>query len=301
MSGKDAARRAQASTATRAAKGPAESPSAPAAGAAQGSEARGKDLDPHAVPNVDPGATPASADPSKETTASGTNGRVVSMVGAPGASPFDGAADGSPQGNGDARGRAFMATQIVPAQEAAVDALSTPGQEFQLPSAHEAPAPAPEGAALRVAVPQAMAAFHLTQAAGAEMALPVETPAAALPPETTDSIVQSFRLQYQKGGGDAIVHIKPEHLGPVTVSLRVENGVVSAVVSAENPAVAEWLKSNEHVLRDGLASSGLHLERFAVRRDGRSPDEGQKGYREPEQRDRRRRSLHPASTFEVTV
>jgi hypothetical protein len=122
-----------------------------------------------------------------------------------------------------------------------------------------------------------------------------------LPRETSESIIQSLRVQYQRGGGDAVVHIKPEHLGPVSVSLRVENGSVTAVVNAENPAVAEWLKANEHLLRDGLASSGLHLERFAVKRDGQPPDDGRKGWRAPDDRARRRRALEPESTFEITV
>jgi flagellar hook-length control protein FliK len=129
---------------------------------------------------------------------------------------------------------------------------------------------------------------------------PIET-SGPLPRETSDSIIQSIRLQYLRGGGDAVVHIKPEHLGPVSVSLRVENGSVSAVVNAENPAVAEWLKANEHLLREGLASSGLHLERFAITRDGHPPEGDRKGWRAPEDRARRRRALEPESTFEITV
>ena len=108
-------------------------------------------------------------------------------------------------------------------------------------------------------------------------------------------------MQYQLGGGDAVVHIKPEHLGPVSVSVRVENGVVSAVVNADNPAVAEWLKANEHILRDGLASSGLHLERFAVRRDGQPSDDRGRHWRPPVDQARRRRALQPESTFEISV
>lgn len=122
-----------------------------------------------------------------------------------------------------------------------------------------------------------------------------------LPRETADSIIQSLRMQYQQGGGDAVVHIKPEHLGPVTVSLRVDNGVVTAVVNADDPVVAEWLKANEHMLREGLASSGLHLDRFAVRRDGQPADDPRRHWRPPEPRGRRPRALQPESTFEVTV
>ena len=137
--------------------------------------------------------------------------------------------------------------------------------------------------------------------AEAASAATFQTPRAPLPPETADPIIQSLRMQYQLGGGDAVVHIKPEHLGPVSVSVRVENGVVSAVVNADNPAVAEWLKANEHILRDGLASSGLHLERFAVRRDGQPSDDRGRHWRPPADQARRRRALQPESTFEISV
>lgn len=179
-----------------------------------------------------------------------------------------------------------------------------------------AKAAAPEHHATRVVPPQEPAAATVeapklltlpgqiqqfqTIGAEVEMPAPPETQG-PLPRETAESIIQSVRLQYHRGGGDAVVHIKPEHLGPVSVSLRVENGSVSAVVNAENPAVAEWLKANEHLLRDGLASSGLHLERFAIKRDGHPPDDGRKGWQPPDGRERRRRALKPDSTFEITV
>jgi hypothetical protein len=156
---------------------------------------------------------------------------------------------------------------------------------------------APRVTPLGTAAPQplpAAAHFDIPPAA------PTDVPRGPLPAETSESIIQSLRMQYQRGGGDAIVHIKPEHLGPVTVSMRVENGAVTAVIDADNPAVAEWLRANEHVLRDGLASSGLHLERFTVKRDGQSPDESRKHWRPPDP-PQRRRSLQPQSTFEITV
>jgi flagellar hook-length control protein FliK len=124
-----------------------------------------------------------------------------------------------------------------------------------------------------------------------------EAPAA----DTTDRLVQSLRMQFQRGGGDAVVHIRPEHLGPLTVSVRVENGVVSARVHADNPLVVEWLQSNEQTLREGLRSSGLHLDRLVIHRDddpsARTPQrEDARG-----RRDQRRRQDSAQSTFEITV
>lgn len=193
----------------------------------------------------------------------------------------------------------------------AVEVPREPLVEFVRPSAEpHAPrvvAPEPAAQTLAEAAPRTVV-LHTSapmqpEVTGGEFEIasaPPET-RGPLPRETSESIVQSLRMQYQRGGGDAVVHIKPEHLGPVSVSLRVENGSVSAVVNAENPAVAEWLKANEHLLRDGLAASGLHLERFAIKRDGQSPEDGRKGWRAPDDRARRRRALEPESTFEITV
>ena len=208
--------------------------------------------------------------------------------------------DTSSQGRNDDANRSFAENAIPLVSELTGEAVKAALPDLQV---HAGPdvAGAPAESAVRVAVPASLGAFQVTQIPGYGVAAPVPAPASPLPAETASSIIQSIRMQYQAGGGDAIVHIKPEHLGPVSVSLRVENGVVSAVVTAENPAVAEWLKANEHMLRDGLSSSGLHLERFAVRRDGHPAEDEPKGYRQPEPKERRRRLLQPESTFEVTV
>jgi flagellar hook-length control protein FliK len=84
---------------------------------------------------------------------------------------------------------------------------------------------------------------------------------------TTDQIVQAIRVQFRDGIGDAVIRLKPEHLGEVSVSLRVEQHSVSATVHAEVPAVRQWLESQESSLRTSLSEQGLHLGEFAVRED----------------------------------
>jgi flagellar hook-length control protein FliK len=147
----------------------------------------------------------------------------------------------------------------------------------------------------------AMASHRLAEfesaARATDGAMPAHTPAA----DTSERIVQSLRLQFQRGGGDAIVHIKPEHLGPLTVSLRVENGTVSARVIADNPAVVEWLQSNEHTLRDGLKANGLQLDRLVINRD-QDPSSRTPHRESPEsRRGPLRRPSEGQSTFEITV
>lgn len=147
----------------------------------------------------------------------------------------------------------------------------------------------------------AMASHRLAQFEAAANALETagftHTPAA----DTPERIVQSLRMQFQRGGGDAIVHIKPEHLGPLTISLRVENGTVSARVIADNPVAAEWLQANEHTLRDGLKANGLQLDRLVINRD-QDPSSRTPHRESPEsRRGQHRRFDARQSTFAVTV
>jgi flagellar hook-length control protein FliK len=118
-------------------------------------------------------------------------------------------------------------------------------------------------------------------------------------PDTPHRLVQSLRMQFLRGGGDAVVQLQPEHLGPVTVSLRVEQGSVEARITAANPVVAEWLQANHETLREGLQASGLTLDRLQVDRDGQSPDRRQR--REAPARQRFRQSPEAKSTFELTI
>ena len=125
-------------------------------------------------------------------------------------------------------------------------------------------------------------------------------PAADVPDaDTPHRLVQSMRLQFLRGGGEAIVQLHPEHLGQVTVSLRVEQGSVAARITAAAPVVAEWLEARQQSLRDGLQANGLTLDRLSIDRDGRSPDRRER--REPPPRQRFRQSAEPQSTFELTI
>ncbi len=87
-------------------------------------------------------------------------------------------------------------------------------------------------------------------------------------------LVRAMRLQVAGGVGEARIQLDPEHLGAVTVNLRVEGGVVSAVVTAEQAGVRQWIESHEASLRQALAEQGLLLDRLHVERDGRPPGEG---------------------------
>jgi flagellar hook-length control protein FliK len=120
-------------------------------------------------------------------------------------------------------------------------------------------------------------------------------------------LVQSLRVQFRDGIGEAVLKLKPEHLGSVQISLRVENGAIKATVQAEAPAVRQWLESHQDTLRTGLAEQGLRLDRFVVEPEGepkRATDERNRQREQEQQRrrqQRRRQSENDPPVFEVTV
>lgn len=128
----------------------------------------------------------------------------------------------------------------------------------------------------------------------------------ALPAETTTQIVQSIRLQMLRDGGEAHIRLDPRQFGDMTVRVKVEQGQVIARVEADAPVVREWLQSNQHVLRQSLASQQLTLDRLEVheppasdreRRDGESDRGGQQG----QPRQPRRQRPETGESFEVVA
>lgn len=120
---------------------------------------------------------------------------------------------------------------------------------------------------------------------------PMGPAAAAMPASTLEpafeaglprQIVQSIRLRAQNGGGEAHIRLKPDYLGELTVAVKVEQGVVTARLHAETPAVREWMEANQQGLRHSLAEQGLRLDRLTVT--------DQPPTAESDDRDRRRQS-----------
>jgi flagellar hook-length control protein FliK len=216
-----------------------------------------------------------------------------------------------PRGTGERRGQderrpagdeqARDASDRPVAERAAIASalpIADRAEAQEAPASPAAPARSSAVTLLHGAAPVALDHAPLPALAAADSA----APAAALAPDTADRIVQSLRFQVARGGGDAVLHLQPEHLGPVAISLRVGNGAVSAVITADHPAVAEWLQSNQQSLREALEASGLQLERFIVQRDGQSPSDRQRReWLEARRRDFRRRAPQTDSTFEISA
>jgi hypothetical protein len=128
----------------------------------------------------------------------------------------------------------------------------------------------------------------------------------SLPAETANQIVQSLKLQWARGGGEAEIRLEPHHLGELKIALKVEDGRVNARLEAEAPVVREWLQTNQSLLKQSLAEQHLTLEglevvepketRDADRRERESAREGQ-----PRGRQGRRRRAEGGELFEVVA
>jgi flagellar hook-length control protein FliK len=125
---------------------------------------------------------------------------------------------------------------------------------------------------------------------------PAETPG----PENVGRLVQAMRVIARPGAWEANLRLNPEHLGDVSIAIRVERNMVSAVVNAEGAGVRHWLESQEDAVRNGMAEHGLQLDRFIVQRDGQrrdaQPQQEQQGRRQPS-----RRHAAPTERFEIVV
>ena len=163
------------------------------------------------------------------------------------------------------------------------------------------------------------------QAAVAALAVPAATPAvdapatvdlplpavrleqalAALDPDVKNmqSMVRAVRL-FTSGDGvsEARLQLDPEHLGPVALTVRVEQGTVSAHFRAETPAAQRWIETHQQDLRSNLREQGLEVKEVVVTTD---PD-GRRERRQdapPARQARARRTTNGAEEprFEVLV
>jgi hypothetical protein len=148
----------------------------------------------------------------------------------------------------------------------------------------------------------------LTGDARAAAAPPGPLSAAATPlvrpaepaPESLGRLIQAIRVQARGSVSEATVTLQPEHLGEVTIAIRLDRGAVSAVVRAEAANVREWLRGQEESIRNGLSDQGLQLERFVVQRD--RARERREPPPQAQERPRGRRDAGPeAPRFEVAA
>jgi hypothetical protein len=190
--------------------------------------------------------------------------------------------------------RPSLASELARALGEAEAAVETP-----LPAAEPAPAHLPRAAAAASPVPaQPGAPSGPSPAFTAPAAMRAFAPPAEHDDVIVPQLVRAMHLQMVRGVGEARLHLEPHHLGAVSVALRVANGVVSAVVTAEQPSVRHWIEAHESTLRQALADQGLELEKLQVHEDGRSPFDESRRHDEPA---RRRTPRRDTATFELVA
>ncbi len=120
-------------------------------------------------------------------------------------------------------------------------------------------------------------------------------------------LVQSLRVQWAGGEGEARVRLRPEYLGDVVATIKVEHGTVTATLQADTPEVRRWMEANAQTLRDALVEHGLKLDRLIVQSEpapGEPREDQQNRPRGRQQtgehpRQRRPREPHPESAFDL--
>lgn len=258
-----------------------------------GLRAAGTGAAPRSVTNAEADASPSPAVPTTTDGAGDAGPAVVSTAVAepprdgqlPAPAPsLDGVRQTTPADAGDdgtaaQRTSPNVDTALADAMASATDdAVAGPGQGAPSPSAQDREAAAEQhgpAAMDRTAPPlvdaaaiPGVAAWRHAEMDAAVPPMQEAAPSAAGAAGVVDQVVKSLRVQWKQGLGEARIQLRPEHLGPVDVSIKVEGGAVTAVVRAESAQVQEWLLANQQSLRQQLEAAGLRLDDLVVSRDG---------------------------------
>lgn len=141
------------------------------------------------------------------------------------------------------------------------NASSLPGD---LPTASKA-APAANSDAPAFTVPTASP----TQLFGTQSATSSAFGSSVDPSAIVEQVVRSMAMRTQSDGTSEVrMRLSPEHLGEVTLNLKVDGSNVSATAVAQNADVRNALVAHQQQLARSLADSGLKLTSFSVNLSG---------------------------------
>jgi len=215
------------------------------------------------------------------------------------------AAAAKPQTASTADAMTAIESAVVNVEAVAATGTSTGadanGAETREQALPKPPVPSPQsngGETVAVSGPSDGMRFTVNSAAG-NAAYANATPRheeAVLP-----QIVQSIRLHAVQGTTEARVQLKPEHLGALNITLRVEQNQVTATIQADVPAVRSWIESHEASLRQALSEQGLHLAKLVVHEDGQQASKDEQNDERRRRQPRRRSWRDEDATFEVLV
>ena len=149
-------------------------------------------------------------------------------------------------------------------------------------------------------------AFSQAVTAAAQSAGPVTAAGGVVSGEANaleSQIVQGMQRLRRDGAEEIRVTLRPEYLGALTISLRVEGDSVTAVMHVDEPQVRAWVQAHESQLRQAMSNQGLTLERLVVTderpgSDNRERDDQTRQGRRP---NRQRQGEDPTPNFEVVA
>ena len=101
------------------------------------------------------------------------------------------------------------------------------------------------------------------QSAPAEAAQP-SAPQQLAKYDVPGQIVEQARLIRTDEDTQMVIKLKPEHLGEMTLRIRVENGVVNASFHSENAQVRSMLEASLFQLKQDLAGQGIKVDNVGV-------------------------------------
>ena len=134
-----------------------------------------------------------------------------------------------------------------------------------------------------------------------------DRPAVVNDADLQNQVVQAVRLQWNDTSGTARIQLRPDYLGEMSVTIRVDQGSVTASLTSDTPAVREWIQAHTDVLRQGLADQGLRLDRVVIGEPSSSERQDREGRRQDQQSDEQQRKPAPRrrdedeGTFEVNA
>jgi flagellar hook-length control protein FliK len=132
------------------------------------------------------------------------------------------------------------------------------------------------------------------QDAAASVASPQESAA------NVHSMVRAMRMQVTDGGGEARLQLNPEHLGQVTLTVKVEQGRVAAHIQAETADASRWIETHQSNLRSALEEQGLEVKELLVSTDPDGRREREQARSQPKARTARRAD-DESPKFEILV
>jgi flagellar hook-length control protein FliK len=94
--------------------------------------------------------------------------------------------------------------------------------------------------------------------------LPAQIAAQVADTDAAQQVIRSMRLQWNGSVGEAQLRLQPEHLGQVLVSVRVDQGAVSATLQADSASAQQWIQTHQQELRQALQDQGLRVTEFNV-------------------------------------